>query len=39
MHLFNVFLFNRFRRRALEQMAGVLPPLPPTSMGAHEVAR
>ena len=30
MHFFNLYLFNRFRRRAIDQLANGLPPLPPT---------
>ena len=30
MHFFNLFQFNRFRRRALDRIAG-MPPVPPTS--------
>lgn len=30
MHFFNLFLFSRFRRRALDRIAGVMPPVPPT---------
>jgi hypothetical protein len=29
MHFFNLFLFSRFRRRALERLS-TLPPIPPT---------
>ena len=29
MHFFNLFLFSRFRRRALERI-GTVPPIPPT---------
>jgi hypothetical protein len=29
MHFFNLFIFSRFRRRALDRVAG-LPPIPPT---------
>jgi energy-converting hydrogenase Eha subunit C len=32
MHFFNLFLFSRFRRRALDRLAGALPPLPPSSL-------
>jgi len=39
MHLFNVFLFNRFRRRAIEQSAAALPPIPPTRVSAPVVAQ
>ena len=31
MHFFNVFLFNRFRRRAIEQAAGAPFPIAPTA--------
>ena len=37
MHLFNVFLFNRFRRRALEQFAGAPFPILPTGVTPGEV--
>ena len=30
MHFFNLFLFSRFRRRALDRLAGAPPPIPPT---------
>ena len=30
MHFFNLFLFSRFRRRALDRAAGALPPVRPT---------
>jgi hypothetical protein len=30
MHFFNLFLFSRFRRRALDRTAGAVPPLAPT---------
>jgi hypothetical protein len=30
MHFFNLFLFSRFRRRALDRVAGAMPPVPPT---------
>jgi energy-converting hydrogenase Eha subunit C len=30
MHFFNLFLFSRFRRRALDRIADARPPLPPT---------
>src|SRR5262245_55567637 len=39
MHLFNVFLFNRFRRRAIEQSAGAPFPIPPNRVAGNEVAR
>ena len=32
MHFFNLYLFNRFRRRALDEMAIGEPPLPPTGL-------
>jgi hypothetical protein len=38
-HLFNVFLFNRFRRRALEQSAGAPFPIPPTRVTAEGLER
>jgi hypothetical protein len=30
MHFFNLYLFNRFRRRALDLLAWAPPPVPPT---------
>jgi hypothetical protein len=30
MHFFNLYLFNRFRRHALDEIAAGVPPLPPT---------
>ena len=30
MHFFNLFLFSRFRRRALDRMPGAPPPVAPT---------
>jgi len=30
MHFFNLFLFSRFRRRALDRAADARPPIPPT---------
>jgi hypothetical protein len=30
MHFFNLFLFSKFRRRAIERHASAVPPLPPT---------
>jgi hypothetical protein len=33
MHFFNLFIFSRFRRRALDRIAG-LPPVPPTGFAA-----
>lgn len=40
MHFFNLFLFSRFRRRALDRVAGALPPIPPTGFfTAREEAR
>ena len=30
MHFFNLYLFNRFRRRAIDELPSALPPLPPT---------
>jgi len=30
MHFFNVFLFSRFRRRALDRLVSAPPPIPPT---------
>jgi hypothetical protein len=30
MHFFNLFLFSRFRRRALDRATTALPPIPPT---------
>jgi hypothetical protein len=30
MHFFNLFLFSRFRRRAIERLASAPPPIPPT---------
>ena len=30
MHFFNLFLFSRFRRRALDRLATAPPPIPPT---------
>ena len=30
MHFFNLYLFNRFRRRALDEIAFAVPPIPPT---------
>jgi hypothetical protein len=30
MHFFNLFLFNRFRRRALDRLLTAPPPIPPT---------
>ena len=30
MHFFNLFVFSRFRRRALDRLTGAMPPLPPT---------
>src|SRR5689334_12631728 len=34
-----VYLFNRFRRRAIEQSAAALPPIPPTRVSAPAVAQ
>jgi len=34
MHFFNLFLFSRFRRRALDRAAGALPPVRPTGFFA-----
>ena len=34
MHFFNLFLFSRFRRRALETGPFAAPPLPPTEVRA-----
>jgi hypothetical protein len=31
MHFFNLYLFNRFRRRALDRLVTAPPPLPPTN--------
>jgi hypothetical protein len=31
MHFFNLFVFSRFRRRALDRL-GALPPIPPTGL-------
>ena len=40
MHFFNVFLFSRYRRRALDRQASAPPPVPPTSLRtAPEIAR
>jgi hypothetical protein len=39
MHFFNLYLFNRFRRRALDQMLTALPPIPPTSFTPPEPIR
>lgn len=40
MHFFNLFLFSRFRRRAIDSLAGALPPIPPTGfMTPREQAR
>ena len=30
MHFFNLFLFSRFRRRALDRVNNPVPPIPPT---------
>lgn len=30
MHFFNLYLFNRFRRRALDELPTAIPPIPPT---------
>jgi hypothetical protein len=30
MHFFNLFLFSRFRRRAIDRAASTMPPIPPT---------
>jgi hypothetical protein len=30
MHFFNLFLFSRFRRRAIDRSATAVPPIPPT---------
>lgn len=30
MHFFNLYLFNRFRRRALDRLLTAPPPIPPT---------
>lgn len=30
MHFFNLYLFNRFRRRALDEISGGYPPIAPT---------
>jgi hypothetical protein len=39
MHFFNLFLFSRYRRRALDRVGG-LPPIPPTGfMRTPEQAR
>jgi len=35
MHFFNLYLFNRFRRRALEQGVGASLPIPPTAVVAR----
>ena len=29
MHFFNLYLFSRFRRRAIERIGGPVPPMPP----------
>jgi hypothetical protein len=34
MHFFNLYLFNRFRRRALDQLLTAPPPIAPTSFSA-----
>lgn len=40
MHFFNVFLFSRYRRRALDRLSTAPPPVPPTSLRVTpEVAR
>ena len=36
MHMFNVYLFNRFRRRALESAFNARVPMPPTHVPAPE---
>jgi hypothetical protein len=36
MHFFNVFLFSRFRRRALERLSNAPPPIPPTAYAASQ---
>jgi hypothetical protein len=35
MHFFNLYLFNRFRRRALDELAFGMPPIPPTGTVAR----
>ncbi|MEP6915941.1 MAG: hypothetical protein ABJC89_09845, partial [Acidobacteriota bacterium] len=30
MHFFNLFLFSRFRRRAIDRLTAATPPIPPT---------
>src|SRR3954469_13206823 len=30
MHFFNLFLFSRYRRRAIDRVQNAVPPLPPT---------
>ena len=39
MHFFNLYLFNRFRRRALDQLLNGLPPIPPTGFTPPEAIR
>lgn len=40
MHFFNLFLFSRFRRRALDRLPSAPPPVPPTGLfAAQEGAR
>jgi len=34
MHFFNLFLFSRFRRRALDRLATAPPPIPPSGFAA-----
>jgi hypothetical protein len=38
MHFFNLYLFNRFRRRALDQLSTAPPPVPPTDRLAEAVS-
>src|SRR5262245_35685950 len=32
MHFFNLYLFSRFRRRAIDRSAGTLPPIAPSGL-------
>jgi hypothetical protein len=36
MHFFNLFLFSRFRRRAIDRITSVMPPIPPTGFFAPQ---
>jgi hypothetical protein len=35
MHFFNLYVFNRFRRRALDDLPTAMPPVPPTGVASR----